>query len=241
MRKMKDKKFWHWIKNDADENDVADTPTTRTLYLNGVIAEESWYGDEVTPQLFKDELNADNGDIEVWINSVGGDVMAATQIYNMLKSYNGKVTVKIDSLAASAASVIAMAGDEVLMSPLSLIMIHNPLTIAAGDVSDMQKAIDMLEEVKESIINAYEIKSGLSRTKISHLMDCETWLNAKKAVELGFADSIMFTDNDTDDDDGYEFSQREVSNRLINQLRKKNTSTSGSKITDLETRLNLIR
>ena len=71
---MKNKKFWHWIKNDAGENDVADTPTTRTLYLNGVIAEESWYGDEVTPQLFKDELDADNGDIEVWINSVGGDV-----------------------------------------------------------------------------------------------------------------------------------------------------------------------
>ena len=232
---MKNKKFWHWIKNDAGESDIADTPTTRTLYLNGVIAEESWYGDEVTPQLFKDELDADNGDIEVWINSVGGDVMAATQIYNMLKSYNGKVTVKIDSLAASAASVIAMAGNEVMMSPLSLIMIHNPLTIAAGNVSDMQKAIDMLEEVKESIINAYEIKSGLSRTKISHLMDCETWLNAKKAVELGFADSIMFTDNDTDTDEGFEFSQREVSNQLINQLRKKNTSTSGSQAVKLLT------
>ena len=238
---MKNKKFWHWIKNDACEGEVADAPTTRTLYLNGVIAEESWYGDEVTPQLFKDELEADNGDIEVWINSVGGDVMAATQIYNMLKSYNGKVTVKIDSLAASAASVIAMAGDEVLMSPLSLIMIHNPLTIAAGDVSDMQKAIDMLEEVKESIINAYELKSGLSRAKISHLMDCETWLNAKKAVELGFADSIMFTDSDTDAADGYEFSQREVSNRLMNQLIKKNTPTAGVKICDLQTRLNLLR
>ena len=238
---MKNKKFWNWVKNDAEENGVIDTPKTRTLYLNGVIAEESWYGDEVTPQLLKDELDADNGDIEVWINSVGGDVMAATQIYNMLKSYNGKVTVKIDSLAASAASVIAMAGDEVLMSPLSLIMIHNPLTIAAGDVSDMQKAIDMLEEVKESIINAYELKSGLSRTKISHLMDCETWLNAKKAVELGFADSIMFTENDTDADEGYEFSQREVSNRLINQLKKKNTQTAGVKICDLQTRLNLLK
>ena len=159
----------------------------------------------------------------------------------MLKSYKGKVTVKIDSLAASAASVIAMAGDEVLMSPLGLIMIHNPLTIAAGDVSDMQKAIDMLDEVKESIINAYEMKSGLSRTKISHMMDCETWLSAKKAVELGFADSIMFTDNDTDTDDSYEFSQREVSNRLMNQLIKKNTPTAGVKISDLQTRLNLLK
>ena len=238
---MKNKKFWNWVKNDAGESDVPDTPSTRTLYLNGVIASESWYGEEVTPQLFKDELESDNGDIEVWINSVGGDVMAATQIYNMLKSYKGKVTVKIDSLAASAASVIAMAGDEVLMSPLSLLMVHNPLTIAAGDVSDMQKAIDMLDEVKESIINAYELKSGLSRAKISHMMDCETWLSAKKAVELGFADSIMFSDNDTDTDDSYEFSQREVSNRLMNQLIKKNTPTAGVKICDLQTRLNLLK
>ena len=235
---MKNKKFWNWVKNDAGESDVTDTPSTRTLYLNGVIASESWYGDEVTPQLFKDELESDNGDIEVWINSIGGDVMAATQIYNMLKTYNGKVTVKIDSLAAS---VIAMAGDEVLMSPLSLLMIHNPLTIAAGDVSDMQKAIEMLDEVKESIINAYELKSGLSRAKISHMMDCETWLSAKKAVELGFADSIMFSDNDTNSDDSYEFSQREVSNRLMNQLIKKNTPTAGVKICDLQTRLNLLK
>ena len=238
---MKNKKFWNWVKNDAGESDVTDTPTTRTLYLNGVIAQESWFGDEVTPQLFKDELEADTGDIEVWINSIGGDVWAATQIYNMLKSYNGKVTVKIDSLAASAASVIAMAGDVVLMSPLSLLFIHNPLTVAAGNADDMQKAIDMLDEVKESIINAYELKSGLSRAKISHMMDCETWLSAKKAVELGFADSIMFSDNDTNSDDSYEFSQREVSNRLMNQLIKKNTPTAGVKICDLQTRLNLLK
>ena len=134
-----------------------------------------------------------------------------------------------------------MVGDEVLMSPLSLLMIHNPLTIAVGDVSEMQKAIDMLDEVKESIINAYELKSGLSRAKISHMMDCETWLSAKKAVELGFADSIMFSDTDTDTDDSYEFSQREVSNRLINQLKKKNTPTAGVKICDLQTRLNLLK
>ena len=97
----------------------------------------------------------------------------------------------------------------------------------------------MLDEVKESIINAYELKSGLSRAKISHMMDCETWLSAKKAVELGFADSIMFSDNDTDD--SYEFSQREVSNRLMNQLIKKNTPTAGVKICDLQTRLNLLK
>jgi Protease subunit of ATP-dependent Clp proteases len=235
---MKNRKFWHWIKNDAGESDTADTPTVRTLYLNGVIAAESWLDDDVTPQLFKDELESVTGDIEVWLDSPGGDVMAATQIYNMLKNYKGKVTVKIDSLAASAASVVAMAGDEILMSPLSLMLIHNPLTVAAGNVDDMQKAIDMLDEVKQSIINAYELKTGLSRAKISHLMDCETWLSAKKAVELHFADGILFGKNEAEiDDESYAFSQREVSNNLINKLKTK----SGVKISDLETRLNLLK
>ena len=235
---MKNRKFWHWIKNDADESDKADTPTVRTLYLNGVIAAESWLDDDVTPQLFKDELESGTGDIEVWLDSPGGDVMAATQIYNMLKNYKGKVTVKIDSLAASAASVVAMAGDEILMSPLSLMLVHNPLTVAAGNVDDMKKAIDMLDEVKESIINAYELKTGLSRAKISHLMDCEAWLSAKKAVELHFADGILFGKNEAEiADESYAFSQREVSNNLINKLKTK----SGVKISDLETRLNLLK
>ena len=235
---MKNRKFWHWIKNDAGESDTADTPTVRTLYLNGVIAAESWLDDDVTPQLFKDELESGTGDIEVWLDSPGGDVMAATQIYNMLKNYKGKVTVKIDSLAASAASVVAMAGDEVLISPMGLFMLHNPLTVAAGNVDDMQKAIDMLDEVKESIINAYELKTGLSRAKISHLMDCETWLSAKKAVELHFADGILFGKNEAEiADESYAFSQREVSNNLINKLKTK----SGVKISDLETRLNLLK
>ena len=94
--------------------------------------------------------------------------MAAAQIYNMLMDYKGNVTVKIDGIAASAASVIAMAGTEVLMSPVSTMMIHNPATVAMGDHNEMQKAIEMLNEVKESIINAYEIKTGLSRAKLSH-------------------------------------------------------------------------
>lgn len=101
------RKFWNWIKNE-DES-VPDIE--RTLFLNGMISDETWYGDEVTPQLFKDELNTGNGNITVWINSPGGDVFAAAQIYNMLRDYKGSVTVKIDGIAASAASVIAMAGD----------------------------------------------------------------------------------------------------------------------------------
>ena len=117
--------------------------------------------------------------------------MAAAQIYNMLMDYRGSVTVKIDGIAASAASVIAMAGTRVLVSPVSMLMIHNPATMAMGDAAEMQKAIAMLDEVKESIINAYEIKTGMSRAKLSHLMDAETWMDANKAVELGFADDVL--------------------------------------------------
>ena len=165
--------------------------TERTLFLSGTIAEESWFDDDVTPQLFRDELNAGSGDITVWINSPGGDCVAAAQIYNMLMDYKGNVTVKIDGIAASAASVIAMAGTKVLMSPVSMMMIHNPATIAFGDHNEMQKAIEMLESVKDSIINAYEIKTSLSRAKLSRLMEAETWMDATKAVELGFADDIL--------------------------------------------------
>ena len=179
------KKFWKW------KNQTQNSPTERVLTLNGTIAEESWFDDDITPQLFKDELNSGTGNITVWINSPGGDCVAAAQIYNMLMDYKGNVTVKIDGIAASAASVIAMAGTEVLMSPVSMLMIHNPMTVAMGDAAEMEKAIDMLASVKESIINAYEIKTGMSRAKISHLMDDETWMDANKAVELGFADDVL--------------------------------------------------
>lgn len=172
--------------------------TERILFLNGTIAEESWFDDDVTPQLFKEELNQGNGNITVWINSPGGDCVAAAQIYNMLIDYKGDVTVKVDGIAASAASVIAMAGTKFLMSPVSMLMIHNPMTIAFGNKGEMEKAISMLDEVKESIINAYEIKTGMSRAKLSHLMDSETWMDAHKAVELGFADDILKRSDTTD-------------------------------------------
>ena len=197
----------------------------RILFLNGTIAEESWFDDEVTPALFKDELNSGEGDITVWINSPGGDCIAAAQIYNMLMNYKGNVTVKIDGIAASAASVIAMAGNKVIVSPVSMIMIHNPATIAAGDTSEMQKAIAMLDEVKESIINAYEIKTGLSRAKLSHLMDAETWMDANSAIEMGFADEIM--QRNTEDDElevpnvSMTFSRASVTNSLMEKMAEK--------------------
>lgn len=212
------RKFWNWVKNEGE--------ATRTLYLTGEISDETWFGDEVTPRMFKDELMAGSGDITLWINSPGGDVFAAAQIYNMLMDYPGRVTVKIDGLAASAASVIAMGGSQVEMSPVAMMMIHNPITVAIGDSKEMQKAIDMLAEVKESIVNAYEIKTSLSRNKISKLMDAETWFNAKKAVELGFADSILYTQEDVEknpDVGAMLFSRAAVTNSLLTKLSIKKT------------------
>ena len=177
------KKFWNWIHNEAGG---------RVLRLEGPVDEESVWGDEITPKNFREELNAGADDITVWINSPGGNVFAAAEIYTMLRDYPGSVTVKIDAIAASAASVIAMAGNKVLMSPVAMLMIHDPSTIAMGNTKDMEKAIATLNEVKESIINAYTAKSGLSHNRISKLMENETWMNAKKAVELGFADEILF-------------------------------------------------
>ena len=127
------KKFWKWKNQMTTNQETQEQTMERTLFLNGTIAEESWFDDDVTPQLFKDELLSGSGDITVWINSPGGDCVAAAQIYNMLMDYKGNVTVKIDGIAASAASVIAMAGDNVLMSPVSMMMIHNPATVAFGD------------------------------------------------------------------------------------------------------------
>ena len=189
-----------------------------------------------------------SGNITVWINSPGGDCVAAAQIYNMLIDYKGDVTVKIDGIAASAASVIAMAGTKVLMSPTALMMIHNPLTVAIGDSEEMQKAIDMLSEVKESIINAYEIKTGLSRARLSHLMDAETWMNANKAVELGFADDLLFkADGESSAaEDSFVFSRRAVTNSLMTKVKSHHTLSepakpAGTPISELEKRLALIK
>lgn len=145
------------------------------------------------PAMFRSELQKHSGDVTVFINSPGGDVFAASQIYTMLRNHPGKVTVKIDGIAASAASVVAMAGEETLISPTGMLMCHNPMTCAMGNKADMEKAIALLDEVKESIINAYAEKSHLSRNKIARLMDEETWMNAEKALQLGFVDGILFS------------------------------------------------
>ena len=206
------RKFWNWVRNEGEK---------RTLLLDGEISDETWWGDEVTPQIFRSELNAAEGDIDLWINSPGGDCYAAAQIYNMLMEYPGEVTVKIDGIAASAASVVAMAGTTVEISPLGMLMIHNPMTVSIGDMHEMERTITFLAEIKESIINAYEIKTGLSRAKISRLMDAETWMNAKKAVELGFADSVLYDNREHpigDAADGLIFSRASVTNSLLSKF-----------------------
>ena len=156
------KKFWNWIKNSDD---------TRILRLEGPIDEESFWGDEITPQMFRDELESGEGDVTVWINSPGGNVFAAAEIYTMLKDYKGSITVKIDAIAASAASVVAMAGDTVQMSPVAMLMIHDPSTVAMGNTKDMEKAIEVLNEVKESIINNSDCKILLDQRKYMNKFD----------------------------------------------------------------------
>ena len=207
--------FWNWRQNEGE---------SRTLYLEGAISESTWWGDEVTPAAFKKELHSGTGDVTVWINSPGGDVFAAAAIYSMLKEYPGKVTVKIDAMAASAASVVAMAGDHILISPVGHILIHNPSTIAIGDSDEMMKAKRLLDSVKDSIINAYEIKSGLSRIKLSHMMDAETDMPAQIAVALGFADEILYqsegTGNKLQIPGVSAFTPRTVLNSLLDKMRK---------------------
>lgn len=136
-------KFWNWVRNE-------DTGAAELIF-NGPISEDTWFGDEITPAMFRNELSKVSGDLTVWLNSPGGDVFAASQIYTMLRNHKGKVTVKIDGIAASAASVVAMAGDETLIAPTGMLMIHNPSTVAFGNKEAMQKAIELLDEVKESI------------------------------------------------------------------------------------------
>ena len=214
------RKFWNWVRNEGEK---------RTLLLDGEISDETWWGDEVTPAIFRSELNAAEGDIDLWINSPGGDCCAAAQIYNMLMEYKGNVTVKIDGIAASAASVVAMAGAMVEISPVGMMMIHNPMTVSIGDTQEMERTITLLNEFKESSINAYEIKTGLPRAKISQLMDAETWMNAKKAVELGFADSILYSDVQrpvTDIADGLIFSRAAVTNSLLSKFGQRTQNTN---------------
>lgn len=181
-------KFWQFVKNES----AAGEESSADLLLYGPIAETSWWGDEVTPKQFAEDLAAlgDVSTIRVRINSSGGDVFAAHTIYNLLKTHAAKIITHIDGLAASAASVIAMVGDEVIMPGNAMMMIHNPWTIAMGEARDMREMADTLDTVRETIIAAYQAKSGMDREKLINLLDATTWLTAEQAKEYGLADTV---------------------------------------------------
>jgi ATP-dependent protease ClpP protease subunit len=192
-------KFWNFIKNAATE--ISEESIELRIEGDIVSSDDSWiyewFGIPVaSPNTFRNELSQYKGkDITVWIDSYGGDVFAGAGIYNALKEHDGKVTVKVDGKAMSAASVIAMAGDEILMSPVSIMMIHNPLSYASGYASDLRKQADVLDTVKETILNAYAAKVKMPRHKISEMMDNETYMDANTAVKEGFADGILYQDS----------------------------------------------
>lgn len=185
--------FWNF-NNLSDEE--------AELRIEGEIIDDGWawiyeWFDEAhaSPNKFRKALGEHKGkNITVWIDSWGGDVFAAAGIYNALKEHKGKVTVKIDGKAVSAGSVIAMAGDEVFMSPASIMMIHNPWTYSAGESKDMRHAADVLDEVKETILNVYQSRTGRTREELSKLMDEESWMSAQKAINEGFVDGVLYVD-----------------------------------------------
>lgn len=178
--------FWKF-KNSVDG--------AAELLIYGEISDASWYGDEVTPKKFAEDLAACGGkDLTVRVNSPGGDVFAAQAIYNQLKAYTGKVTVKIDGMCASAATVIACAGETVIMPSNTIYMIHNPKSAMLGyyDAVQLGKVSDRLTTVKQTIVNVYMGRVGntLSEVQVRHKMDAEEWMTADKAKEYGFVDEI---------------------------------------------------
>lgn len=177
-------RFWE-IKNDAGAD--------AELLLYGAISDRSWSSDDVTPRLFAEELHALGGkSLTVRINSPGGDVFAAQSIYNQLRTYGGRVTVRIDGLAASAATIVACAGDTVIMPTNALYMIHNPATVTVGDAAEMRMAADVLDTVRETIVNVYQKRTGehLTAEELTAMMDDETWMTAQEALAYGFVDQI---------------------------------------------------
>lgn len=156
-----------------------------------------WFGIECTcPQDINDVIEeANGGDLEIIINSTGGDVFVGSEIYTMLKDYKGNTTVKIVGVAASAASIIAMAGKKVMMSPTAQMMIHNVLSVAWGDYRDMEHEAEVLKNYNSTIANAYMLKTGMKKEELLALMDDVTWLTPEKALEHKFIDEIMFMEN----------------------------------------------
>lgn len=178
------KRFWQF--RAAAEAGVGE------LLIYGPISDVTWYGDEVTPAQFREDLQAlgDVDEIRVYINSPGGDVFAGQTIHSMLARHPATITVYVDGLAASAASLIAMAGDVVIMPKNAMMMVHNPSALVWGEAEDMRHMADALDKIRDSMVAAYRAKTGLDDEQIIELLDAETWMTAEEAVELGFADKV---------------------------------------------------
>ncbi|WP_054948971.1 head maturation protease, ClpP-related [Numidum massiliense] len=218
--------FWKFIRNKASDDNIE----TVELRIEGDIVDDEdmwfyeWFGEPAAaPNAFREELTEYKGqDLTVWIDSYGGSVFAGASIYNALREHDGRITVKIDSKAMSAASVIAMAGDEILISPVSVMMIHNPLTYAYGDMRDLRKTAGILDEVKQSIVNAYVDKTGKPAGEISEMMDDETWMSANVAVKQGFADGVLYQDEQLDVANmaGFNFNRLAIVNSAQRSVKK---------------------
>ena len=196
------KRFWSWVR---DEPAPTLSPSTEgaenapsisdALRIEGEIVSSAWWDDETAPRDFRAQLDAHPGPVTVWINSPGGDVFAASAIYTALREHGG-ITIKIDGLAASGASLIAMAGEKILMAPTALMMIHEPWTITIGSEADMMRAQEQLIEIREGMASAYQQRTRRPRADILELMRVETWMGAQKAVDNGFADGILYENSE---------------------------------------------
>jgi ATP-dependent Clp protease protease subunit len=220
-------KFWNFIKNAATETE----PENIELRIEGDIVsdDDAWFYEwlgiaSASPNAFKEELKQYSGkDITVWIDSYGGDVFAAAGIYNALMEHKGKITVKIDGKAMSAASVIAMAGGDILMSPMAIMMIHDPMVGIMGyfKAAELKDYAEYLGEVKEAIINSYQLKTNRARNKISSMMDDETYMSAKTAVKEGFADGMLYTTKEIPEDiAAFAFNRHAVMNCAISATKR---------------------
>lgn len=195
----KNKHFWTF-RAAAEENAAPE------LILYGDIASETWWEDEVTPRQFTEELDALGAvpEIVVRINSGGGDVFAANAIYTRLKDNAAKITVKIDGWAASAATIVAMAGDVIEIPGNGVFMVHDPSMGLLGyfNEADLVKLTDEIKVIKQSIVNGYALKTGKPADEIASIMAAETWYDGKQAVEAGFCDKLMFEDAETTVENG---------------------------------------
>lgn len=188
-------RFWNFIQNEA-------TPDAIELRIDGKIIDDEqawlyeWFGIKASsPNKFRQELAEHSGkNITVWINSNGGSCAAAAGIYDALKNHNGEKTCKI-TRAVSAATVIAMACDKILMSPVGVFMVHNPWTGAEGDAGKFRRVANVLDVIKATIMNAYQAKTGKPREKIAQMMDAETWMSAQMAKNEGFVDDVLYADD----------------------------------------------